>query len=1354
VIFLIVTSCIQHSNLQSPSLTSSSRAALDEATGLDHVVEKLHDEGKFRDAIPLAERSLALREKALGRIHPDVAKSLSNLAELYDAQGVYGKAELLYIRALAIREKTLGSMHPDVATSLDDLGELYRAQGTYDKAKLLLIRALDIREKAMGPMHPDVATSLNDLAAVYWVQRKYDKAEPLYVRALDIREKALGPMHPHVATSLNNLGLLYKYQGKYDKAEPLYQRALDIREEAQGAMHPDVAVSLNNLASLYQAQGAYGRAEPLLVRALDTHEKALGLVHPEVATNLNNLALLYLAQAAYGKAEPLLMRALDINEKLLGPMHPEVANSLDNLAMVYKGQGVYAKAEPLRERALHIREKLLGPMHPDVAISLNNIATVYEDESAYTKAESLYVRALHIHEKALGAMHPSVAISLNNLAGVYQKQGVYAKAEPLYARALHINEKALGAMHPDVATILNNLASLYQAQGAYLKAESLYVRALDIREKALGRMHSDVAKSVDNLASLYQAQGVYAKAEPLYVRALEINEKALGAMPSNVAKNLNNLASLYQAQGAYAKAEPLVERAADIQEDQLRHELAPLSESRKRALMMLLQEDTEGVVSLQADAMPANSQALELALTTVLRRKGRVLDSLAENQASLLAHLSPALRGTFQQLSDADTELSVQLRAPFDPHKAMNRTAAIADLRAHIDDLQATLNAASAELRVRSELVTVAKIQAALPHGAALVEFVRYHRFDPRTVPARQEAHYVAYLLSRQGPQWVALGEAAPIDAGIDAVLAAMHKGTSVGMAKLALRHLDALVFAPIRGRLTGACHQQDKLLHVVMRDIVPVGYAEQAVVGDSGSLTEPATTLARGSPIARKQVKVLFFAANADKDRLLSVGEEHDAIDASLRASRHRDRFQLIARLAGRLSDLQQALLDHSPDIVHFACHGSAQAELLLMQDGGEAAPVPAAALSETLRVLKDNLILVVFNACFSSTQAAAIRESVGLAIGMAWPIEDRAAIKFAAALYRGLASGRPVQDAFDLGAAAIQASSSSDPMPRLSAGKGIDARKMCLVESSARSRWRWLLLAAGCVALAPAVVPWLRQGSDEPPPPPGMVRFAAANIRLGVFAAGLRPKECSARPASDKDCPEPAHPELVGETHMEAFDLDWQEVTNGEFAAWLNANIGLWRLGNDGIVTTRRAPAIQLIRTTRCGDGLTVTSEGRAQVTAESARWPVVCVAWHGADEYCRAQGKRLPLEVEWELAAKGAENRPFPWGDDPPRQDGVAFDLRDGAQVHPRAVGDSPQDVSPDGVHDLGGNVAEWVEDQRGDLAQKTLRGGSFASRGPCYLLTSSCARAAGDSYHKDLGFRCVRSVIDRPQEERGS
>lgn len=113
--------CAQHRGLRPPS-SPSAQAEAAEATRLDALVEKLYGEGKFQEAIPLAERSLALREQALGPRHPGVAESLNDLGVRYQAQVVYAKAERLYIRALDIREKALGAMHPDVAQSLSELG--------------------------------------------------------------------------------------------------------------------------------------------------------------------------------------------------------------------------------------------------------------------------------------------------------------------------------------------------------------------------------------------------------------------------------------------------------------------------------------------------------------------------------------------------------------------------------------------------------------------------------------------------------------------------------------------------------------------------------------------------------------------------------------------------------------------------------------------------------------------------------------------------------------------------------------------------------------------------------------------------------------------------------------------------------------------------------------------------------------------------------------------------------------------------------------------------------------------------------------------------------------------------------
>jgi CHAT domain-containing protein/tetratricopeptide (TPR) repeat protein len=808
-VMVVLAGGIQRSTAQSSSTAPSSQGPLEEAAQLNDVVDTLYGDGRYRDAVAPAERVLALREKALGPSHPDVAHSLNNLAALHYAQGAYAEAEPLVARALAINEKALGLNHPDVAHSLNNLAALYQAQGAYAKAEPLIVRALRISEKALGPTDPDVAHSLNNLAALHYAQGAYAKAEPLLARALDIREKALGSAHPDVASSLHNLAEVHRAQGAHVKAEPLLARALDIREKALGPDHPDVANSLHNLAALHYAQSAYAEAEPLLARALNLREKAFGPNHPDVAQSLNNLAELYKAQGMYAEAEPLLARALHIFEKALGREHPAIATTLNNLAALYSARSAYAKAEPLYTRALDILEKALGPNHSDVATSLNNLAGLYKAQGAYTQAEPLYARALDICEKALGPHHSDVATSLNNLAGLYQAQGAYAQAEPLLARALAIREKALRPNHPDVANSLNSLASLYHARGTYAKAEPLYARALAILEKALGPSHPLVATCLNNLAGLYQDQRAYAKAEPLYARALAILEKELGRNYPDVAQTLNNLAALYLTQGIYAKVEPLLARAADIREQQLHTELERLSEPRKRALMALLQGQTERLVSFHADVVPRSEPALELALTTVLRRKGRIVDSLADSQTRLRAHLTPALRQQLDQLSHVRSELVGRLYAPAGPPTvATAHRHAIKALRTRLNELEAQLSAASEEFRTQVAPVTVTAVRSEVPADAALVEFVRYRRFDPRQPQPWQEERYVAYVLKRQGaPRWVALGEAQPIDAAVDAVLAAMDSRIDATTAQAALRQLDAQLLAPMRAQLSGIAH-------------------------------------------------------------------------------------------------------------------------------------------------------------------------------------------------------------------------------------------------------------------------------------------------------------------------------------------------------------------------------------------------------------------------------------------------------------------------------------------------------------------------------------------------------------------
>jgi hypothetical protein len=163
--------------------------------------------------------------------------------------------------------------------------------------------------------------------------------------------------------------------------------------------------------------------------------------------------------------------------------------------------------------------------------------------------------------------------------------------------------------------------------------------------------------------------------------------------------------------------------------------------------------------------------------------------------------------------------------------------------------------------------------------------------------------------------------------------------------------------------------------------------------------------------------IRILFLAANPADTSRLRLDEESRAIDAALRQSEYRDRFEIQQHWAVRVSDLQGLLLRHQPDILHFCGHGSAFSEILLLDDTGRSHPVSVRALSSLFSVLQDNIRCVVLNACYSEPQARAIAEHVDCVVGMSKAIGDRSAISFATAFYQALGYGRDVQTAFDLG-------------------------------------------------------------------------------------------------------------------------------------------------------------------------------------------------------------------------------------------------------------------------------------------------------------------------------------------------
>ncbi len=472
---------------------------LDYATSCSGLAMLYNVMESYQEAEPLLIETKKIREKFLGKEHPDYIISCNNLAVLYKNMGNsvktdeerannYSKAELFYIETKEIRERVLGKEHPDYVETCFSLSELYYVMNNFRKAELLLIETKEIREKIFGKEHPGYAESCSGLARLYYETGNYRKAEPFFIEVKKIREKNLGKKHPDYAKSCINLAELYHIKDNLRKAEHLYIEAKKIIETVHGKEHHSYAANINNLAALYEKTGNYSKAEMLFIEAKEIREKVLEKDHPDYAGSYNNLAGFYYKTGNFKKAESLLIESKDIIEKNIGKNHPNYAVSCNNLGEYYKTTGDYKKAEPLLIESKNITEKNLGKNHPKYARSCNNLGGIYYAAGKYKKTELLFIEAKDILEKVYGKNHTDYAFSCNNLAELYRITGNYQKAEPLFVEAKNIIGKKLGKKHPNYAGSCNNLALLYygmdnsastekERTNAYRKAELLYIEA-------------------------------------------------------------------------------------------------------------------------------------------------------------------------------------------------------------------------------------------------------------------------------------------------------------------------------------------------------------------------------------------------------------------------------------------------------------------------------------------------------------------------------------------------------------------------------------------------------------------------------------------------------------------------------------------------------------------------------------------------------------------------------------------------------------------------------------------------------------------------------------------------------------
>jgi formylglycine-generating enzyme required for sulfatase activity len=152
------------------------------------------------------------------------------------------------------------------------------------------------------------------------------------------------------------------------------------------------------------------------------------------------------------------------------------------------------------------------------------------------------------------------------------------------------------------------------------------------------------------------------------------------------------------------------------------------------------------------------------------------------------------------------------------------------------------------------------------------------------------------------------------------------------------------------------------------------------------------------------------------------------------------------------------------------------------------------------------------------------------------------------------------------------------------------------------------------------------------------------------------------------------------------------------------------------------------------------------------DRADHPINCVDSSQAVAYCAWVGKRLPTEEEWEWAARGPDDRKYPWGTTEPS--GQLCWHRLSGDDYRHALGTCPVGAYPSGdaasgAHDMAGNVWEWTStpwapayDKPGDITARVVRGGGWRDSDPSVFRGASRNGSFETDRVINLGFRCAR------------
>lgn len=773
-------------------------------------------------------------------------------------------------------------------------------------------------------------------------------------------------------------------------AKQLYE----LTKKGWGDEAPETIRRAQTLAGLLQITGDYAGAVTIYRQLLAVTEKQKGADSREVMYALMPMVGPYWAQNRLDELEPIYLRMLALSKKLDGEGSVQYAGNLTQYATLLNQRNEYSSALRIYEQAFKIQEaaaaskddlNLLGP--------LQALASTYWQTNQKQKAIALYDRVLRIADKSSTGNVQMMAGTYWAVAAQYHYGGRDDLAAPLTKKVIEIYTKEIVRLENDkpddltLPSMLGQLGYQFRQSGDLAKADELLTRSVQLDDKRgstfsgwagslaeikraegkfkealllLEKVQAQLTKISPQSSTVYNTQiadvlrelGDYKRAEKMMLTYQASLEKTYGKRHPIYGMTQLTLAYNYMAMGKLPQAEALLHDSLEIAERELSLVLKTGTESDHAVYFTRNNYQLDMAINFQLDYAANSASASRLGLTTLLRRKGRVLDAAASNLATIRSKLSPEDKKLLDDLASARATLAKLTVAGPSATGEADYAKEVARLEDQVVKLEIGVGKKSAAYRAASQSIDLPAVQKLIPSDTKLVEIVNFQPGDPKAAysvnPKLKPRRYAAYVVGAKGdPTLIDLGDAAAIETAIEKFRKAVADPANKQVVDLGhdLYTLTVAKLVPALGGMTSVILAPDGALNVV---------PFSALVDDKQQFlikTYTFTYLTSGRDLLRLNIKtkaqgggVIFADPSFDATGPAATLKPGDAPAAGTRGRRSSDLASLMwpalpgtgqeadevtKRMPGlklyRGADATEAAVKgvHGPRILHLATHG-----------------------------------------------------------------------------------------------------------------------------------------------------------------------------------------------------------------------------------------------------------------------------------------------------------------------------------------------------------------------------------------------------------------------------------------------